>query len=151
MGKQEIELTAYCGLYCGDCVRYKSKAADLARELLDELQRTEFEKYAEAKSGSMDKAEELEYYQGCCKVLETIVELQCNESCQVGGGCPTFSCKIVECCQEKELEGCWECEEFETCDKFDFLKPVHEDAYLKNLRKIKKQGLDKFIEGKQYW
>ena len=36
-------------------------------------------------------------------------------------------------------------------EKLDFLKPIHEDAHLKNLRKIKKQGINKFISGKRYW
>jgi hypothetical protein len=31
------------------------------------------------------------------------------------------------------------------------LKPGHGDAHLKNLRKITKQGIEKFIEGKRYW
>jgi hypothetical protein len=39
MSKQEIELTAYCGLYCGDCIRYRSKAIDLAEDLAYELQK----------------------------------------------------------------------------------------------------------------
>ena len=145
MGQQETELTAYCGLYCGDCIRYRSKAADLARDLLSELQDTEFNKYAEVKSVSMNKAEELKYYQECCKVLAAIVELQCNEPCRVGGGCPTFSCQIVECCQKKGLEGCWECDEFEECQELAFLKPFHGEAPWQNLRQIKESGLDEWV------
>ena len=56
MSKQEIELTAYCGLYCGDCVRYRSKASDLARELINELKNTEFDKYAELFPDALDPA-----------------------------------------------------------------------------------------------
>jgi hypothetical protein len=37
------------------------------------------------------------------------------------------------------LAGCWECNEFETCTKLDFLKPIHEDMYMKNLRILKTQ------------
>ena len=47
MQNKDIELTAYCGLYCGDCIRYRSKASKLAFELKNELQRVEFDKYAE--------------------------------------------------------------------------------------------------------
>jgi hypothetical protein len=65
-------------------------------------------------------------------------------------GGPPF-CKIRKCCQKKGIEGCWKCEEFETCKKLDFLEPIHKDAHIKNLRKIKKQGIDKFLEGKKYW
>jgi hypothetical protein len=45
-------------------------------------------------------------------------------------------------------QGCWECDEFQTCQKFDFLKPIHKEAN-KNLRKIKRQGMDVFLEGKE--
>ena len=146
MSKQEIELTAYCGLYCGDCIRYRSKAADLARNLLSELQNTEFGKYAEVKSRS---TKELEHYKECYEALEAIVELQCNEPCRIGGGCPTFSCKIVECCQKKGFEGCWECAEFEKCKEFEFLEKYHGDTPVQNLRKIKELGLDKWANHRQ--
>jgi len=56
-----------------------------------------------------------------------------------------------QCCQKKGIEDCWQCDEFETCEKLDTLKPNHGDAHLKNLRIIKKQGIDEFIKGKRYW
>jgi len=143
MSKQEKELTAYCGLYCGDCIRYKSKAADLARNLAHELQETEFDKYADVESSSV---EELRHYKEYCEVLNTIVRLQCNAPCRVGGGCSTFSCKIIECCQHRGLEGCWECDEVEKCDKFEFLKPFCGDMPLQNVRTIKELGLDRWVE-----
>jgi hypothetical protein len=55
------------------------------------------------------------------------------------------------CCQRKGIQGCWECEEFETCQKLEFLRAVHGEAHLKNLRKIKKQGISGFVEGPRYW
>ena len=33
MDKKDKNLTAYCGLYCGDCFNYKGEIADLARDL----------------------------------------------------------------------------------------------------------------------
>ncbi len=87
-----MELTAYCGLYCGDCIRYRSKAADLARNLISELQEIQFDKYAEFKSGStkqFDAVKQFELYRECCEVLEAIIALQCNNPCRVGGGCST--------------------------------------------------------------
>ena len=149
MSKQEIELTAYCGLYCGDCIRYRSKAADLARALLDELQGEEWDKYAEFKSGStkqFDAVKQFEHYRECCEVLEAIIAVQCNNPCRVGGGCPTFSCKILDCCRKKGFEGCWQCDEFENCREFEFLKPLHGDTPVLNLRKIRELGLEKWTE-----
>ena len=141
MGSDVREVTAYCGLYCGDCIRYRSKAAGLARELLGELQATEFGKYAEVKSHSL---KELEDYERCCRVLEALVELQCNKPCRIGGGCPTFSCGILECCQKKGFEGCWECSDYEGCGLFEFLEKYHGEAPKINLGKIKELGIDRW-------
>lgn len=46
----EFELNAYCGLFCGDCIRYRMKASDLSAELLGELETIDFEQYARIKS-----------------------------------------------------------------------------------------------------
>ena len=139
------DLTAYCGLYCGDCNRFRSRASDLARDLLTELDNTKFDKYAEIKSTSSnqaDRKEVLRYYKECREVLEAMVALQCNNPCRVGGGCSTFTCKVLECCLEKGLEGCWECDGFEKCDKLFFLESMHNSTPVENLKAIKKYGLD---------
>ena len=146
MSNQEIELTAYCGLYCGDCIRYKSKAARLARDLVRELKKVEFDKYAEVKSLSM---KEFQYYKQCYEALEAIAKLQCVSGCRLGEGYPTFSCKIIKCCQGKGFKGCWDCAEFEKCQEFEFLKPFHGDAPLQNLRKIRELGLGGWTEYRQ--
>ena len=146
---KEIELTAYCGLYCGDCIRYQSKASDLARDLLSELKNIEFNKYAEIKSSSakqLHTVRQFERYGECCKVLEAIVTLQCNSPCRVGGGCPTFSCGILECCRKKGFEGCWQCDGFEGCEKLESLRSIHGDSPRQNLRTIKELGLGKWAE-----
>jgi hypothetical protein len=52
---------------------------------------------------------------------------------------------------KRDYNGCWECSDFETCDKFNFLKPAHGDANIKNLRKIQKKGVDVFLAGKKNW
>ena len=54
MGLQERALTAYCGLSCGDCIRYKSKASELASQLINELVKINFDNY------SKDQAERRE-------------------------------------------------------------------------------------------
>ena len=128
-------------MYCGDCIRYKSKASELARDLREELQRVQFDKYAEVKSLFIN---EFNNYKECLEFLDAIVELQCNNTCR-GGGCSTFKCKIIECCTTKGLVGFWECNEFENCKELDFLEPFHGDLPEKNLRKIKAFGLEKWL------
>jgi len=138
MKDQDTELTAFCGLYCGDCLRYKSKAADLGLELLTELKNINFENYVKVKKSSV---KELEHYYEMIRAIEAINRLNCNTPCRLGGDGCNKPCKITKCVSSKNLNGCWECSEFEECNKFDFLKPFHGDGPQKNLKKIKKYGL----------
>lgn len=57
----------------------------------------------------------------------------------------------MQACTLRFKRGCWECDEFETCEKLDFLKANHVDAHIKNLRKIKKKGVNEFLKEKKYW
>ena len=142
------DLISYCGIYCGDCFSYKGRIADLARDLRKELRQSKFDRHAEFLSDiSFFKA--LKDYGECYEVLGIMLKFRCKKACRGGGG-PPF-CKIRKCARKKGLVGCWECDEFETCEKLDFLKPGHGDAHLKNQRKIRKQGIEKFLDGKRYW
>jgi len=144
---EDKDLIAYCGLYCGDCFGYRQKIADLARDLRKELRQSRFAKTAESLSEvSFFKA--YKNYPQCYEVLGAMVRLRCK-SCRAGGG-PPF-CKMRSCCQKKGIDGCWQCDEFETCQKLDFLKANHDDAHIKNLRILKKKGVDAFTNGKRYW
>lgn len=113
-----------------------------------ELRQLKYKKFADyLAQQSFGKA--FENYDKCYEVLGTMVKFRCHKGCRSGGGSPY--CKIRLCCQKKELTGCWDCAEFETCTKLDFLKNVHDDGHMKNLRAIKKKGTTAFIQGKRYW
>ena len=43
MGKKDIELTAYCGLYCLDCIPSDKKLFITAGELQNHLKKRQFE------------------------------------------------------------------------------------------------------------
>ena len=145
---EQKDLIAYCGLYCGDCFGYQGKIADLARDLRKELRQTKFEKTAEFMS-TYSFFETFKDYKQCYEVLGAIVKLRCKKACKGGGG-PPF-CKMRKCCMKKGFDGCWECDEFETCKNLDFLVPSHGDAHIKNLKKIRKNGVNRFLEGKKCW
>lgn len=147
--KSALELTGYCGLYCPDCIRYKSKASGLANNLLEELEKSEFGEYAKIKSSSkkqLNPVKEFEHYTECIEVLGAIADLQCNIPCRVGGGCPTFSCDILKCCTNKGFDGCWQCGTFKTCGKFRPLESVHGNCPKENLKKIKKYGMENWVK-----
>jgi hypothetical protein len=145
---EDKDLIAYCGIYCGDCFIGQGKVADLARDLRKELRAYHFEKMAKSFS-KVPFFAELKDYPQCYDVLGALVKLRCNKTCREGGG-PPF-CEMRKCCRQKGIDGCWECEEFETCDKLDFLKANHGDANVKNLRKLKKAGVEGFLKGEKYW
>lgn len=143
---EDENLIAYCGLYCGDCFNYKGEIADLARDLRKKLRETKFSGVAQDLSRYF---KEFNNYDQCYEVLGAMVRLRCKRACRNRGGNP--ACKVRICCQKKNIRGCWECDEFETCNKLDFLKPIHGDANLKNLKKLKKQGVDSFLQGTRYY
>jgi Protein of unknown function (DUF3795) len=146
--KKDLDVIAYCGLCCLDCHGYIGKIPDLARDLKKELRKVKYEKFADAIS-RLPFGKPFENYQQCYDLLGAMAKFRCKKGCRNGGG-PPF-CKIRKCCQAKKIAGCWECSEPETCENLKFLSPVHGDAHIRNIRAIRKKGVDKFIEGKRNW
>lgn len=142
---EDTKLVAYCGLCCGDCFNRKGEIADLARDLRKKLRENNFGIVSE---GLSKYFKDFSNYQQCYEVLGAMVRLRCKRTCKDGGGNP--ACRARNCCQKKAIPGCWVCVEFETCPKLDFLKPIHADANLKNLRILKKSGEETFLQGKRY-
>ena len=145
---EEKELIAYCGLYCGECYNYKGKIADLARDLRKELRAEKFGERAEKMSQTSFFATFKNYPQ-CYELLGSMVKFRCHRTCRGNGGPP--GCKMRDCCRRKNIEGCWECDQFETCRKLDFLRDFHDDAHLKNLAILKKSGVEGFLKAKKNW
>lgn len=141
------ELVTYCGLYCGDCFGYQGKIASLAGELHEELKNTNFKKNADH-FATMPFFKQFKNYDSFVELLKTLKGLTC-EGCRGGGG-PPF-CEIRKCCEEKEIIGCWECDEFKTCEKLNFLNATHGDAHIKNLGILNEEGVEKFVEGDRNW
>ena len=143
LSKQNESMIAYCGLYCGDCFNFKGRIADLARDLRKELREAKFDR---ASKGLSKYFKQFSNYPQCYEVLGAMVRLRCKRTCRGGGGPP--ACKIRTCSSKKNLQGCWQCETFEKCEKLDFLKPIHGDEHIKNLSSIKKHGVQGFLERK---
>jgi len=145
---RDRKLIAYCGLYCGDCPSYKGTIADMARDLRKELRQSKFARQAEGMS-KISFFSIFNDYPTCYEVLGTMVKLRCSRGCREGGGNPY--CKARSCCRRKGIEGCWECDKFENCDKLTFLCDVHDDAHTRNLKKLRKAGAGAFLSGKKFW
>jgi hypothetical protein len=141
-------LIAYCGLYCGQCHGYTGTIPDLARDLRKELRQMHYDEFAGFIS-TYSFGKDFKGYDECYKVLGAMVKFRCRKGCRAGGGSPF--CKIRKCAQKKQLEGCWECPDFETCKELIFLERVHGDAHIRNLRAIKKKGTKDFIDSNPLW
>lgn len=146
--KDSQNLIAYCGLYCGDCHGYKQNIQDLSRDLRKELRMSKYEKFAKFMAKS-NFGKEFKDYDKCYKVLGGMVKFRCHKGCRNGGGNPF--CSIRKCCIKKKYDGCWQCDEFERCKKLEFLKEVHGDGHIRNLKRLKRNGKAKFIKGKRDW
>lgn len=146
--KDETNLVAYCGLYCGQCHGYTGVIPDLARDLRKELRTMKYDRFASFIS-NFSFGKDFENYEECYKVLGAMVKFRCRKGCRDGGGSPF--CKIRKCVEKKEIDGCWECNDFSSCKKLEFLEGVHGDAHLKNMQKIKKKGKQAFIEDNPLW
>lgn len=143
---KEKDLTGYCGLYCGDCIRYKCRASSLADELLNEIQEKHFTEYANIKRTHI---KEFKNFESFTALLKEISEINCEIPCGLGGDGCGGTCEIIKCVKAKGFEGCWECNYFERCAKLDFLTPFHGEAPLKNLRKIKEMGIDNWAKTRE--
>jgi len=142
------DLIAYCGLYCGECPGHQGIIADMSRDLRKELRSAHVDKIA-ATLATVPAFKEFKYYKETYDLLGAFVKFRCKRVCKEGGG-PPF-CKIRKCCQKKDIDGCWQCKIFTTCEKLDFLKSGHGDAHIKNLRILKRKGTTEFIQGKKHW
>jgi len=145
--KKDREYTAYCGLYCGDCIPFNRKLFDAAERLRKELEQRKFDEYARLKS---KKNKLFNDYDIFMKVLSELVKLRCMKTCVNGGGNP--DCRIRNCVRTKGIQGCWECTDFEDCE---FLKPLsdyHGATPKHNLRLIREYGIENWSDkrGRHY-
>ncbi|WP_156921705.1 DUF3795 domain-containing protein [Desulfovibrio inopinatus] len=131
--------TAYCGIYCPDCLHLHNQYSTLARQLEEHLVALGFDKYASIESPF---GQGFRHWQEFADVLHTLATTQCERPCRSGGGCSGKPCAIMECCLDKGFEGCWECDGLDDCDKFDFLSPRCGSMPKDNLREIQQHGLD---------
>ncbi len=132
------DLTTHCGIYCGDCPRYKAEFSDMCAALLYEFEKSHFSELVKIIATKNDKFKK---YDEMIFLLKTINVLKCELPCRLGGG-RGASCEVIVCNTDRNIEGCWDCNEFEHCAKLDFLKPFCGNAPIKNLRIIREHGVE---------
>ncbi|UCF70759.1 MAG: DUF3795 domain-containing protein [candidate division WOR-3 bacterium] len=143
---KDRSLLAYCGLYCGDCAGYSGEIADSARAL-----KTTAKKYKFDQTAKHLFSKEIKDYPAFCDMLGFMTELKCPATCRERTDGAT-ACEIRKCCREKGYYACHECADFEKCSKLDTMTPLHGQSCVRNLRAIKKMGIDQWVRnGKRLW
>ena len=130
------DLMTYCGGYCGVCARFLGftafrEAALLLGELADAHG---FQHWMPKAVKEFDYAE---FRKGLAFFGDPESWLICRKCCKGGDGRP--DCEIRNCCQERELDICFDCGEF-PCGK------VKENTrMIKRANEYKKLGKDEWL------
>ncbi len=136
MAEDEQTCTAYCGLYCRDCIPSDQRRFSLAGQLEAELDRVHFEEYARLKTAADASFAD---YQAFLNALRRIRRLECRAPCRAGGG--KSVCAVRECVLERRLNGCWECDDRATCRLLAPLLGFHPNLEY-HLELIRQDGVD---------
>jgi hypothetical protein len=141
---KKTDMISYCGMYCGTCPAYTQSLAVLAKDLQKELHHSKCDKAARSLA-KIPAFSAFKHYDRFSDLLEVLAQMVCKKPCRMGGGSP--QCKIRLCAWADGLSGCWECGTFSTCKDLKALADYGDadKTYLKNLRKIKRQGPDAFV------
>jgi Protein of unknown function (DUF3795) len=135
------DFTAYCGLYCRDCIPSDAPLFQMVRELIELSSKLHLDRYAELKARTNDSFSDYPVFE---RVLSAIVALQCPGPCRHGGG--KTDCPIRECARERHYEGCWECPERGECELLAPLKKFHGVTINRNLDAIEEHGPDDWAD-----
>jgi hypothetical protein len=151
VGKGQADLVAYCGIYCGDCLGYTGVIADGAEAFAQVLDRYQFERTA-----AHIFPEELVDYERFREKLAFMADLRCSGRCRKAKGqVVSTGCAVRNCCIDRGLYACYECDGFESCAKLlELHGELHYDACLRNMRAMREVGLDAWLaEGPRhcYW
>ena len=147
--KERKELLAYCGVYCGDCLGYTDVIADAVKNFTMVLEKYKFDRTAKCVF-----SDQLKDYDKFYENLGFMTCLKCPMICREreDGG---IACKVRKCCIDRGFYACYECDDFEICDKIkSLMKGLHYYASVNNLKAIREMGLKAWItRGKRhyYW
>jgi hypothetical protein len=133
----EEALTAYCGLYCGDCIPSNKRLFEVLEELRKLAAELHLGDYTQLIA---HRDEAFRDYPAFERTLALLEGLRCSSSCRGGGG--KHACPIRECALDKDFEGCWECPDRAGCELLDPLRSFHGETIDNNLDAIAEHGME---------
>jgi hypothetical protein len=145
---KKTEMISYCGMYCGTCPAYTQSLANMAKDLQKELRRSKCDKAAPGLA-KIPAFSAFKHYTQFSDLLTVMSKMRCKKPCRTGGGSP--ECGIRKCVKNEGLDGCWQCDDFSTCKTLGMLVDFGDvdRTYLKNIRKIGRQGPAAFAKAQR--
>ena len=160
------KLVCPCGLTCCDCLFYKKEIYETAMHLKNLIEKYRLDMFLtvcskpqslEVLGEHLDIAKdqmwdsfgssfgEFTHFPEFMKVLDGLTKLECKNTCKEVGGCSIggnkHECKALKCVKAKGYEGCWQCDEFTSCDKLSLLKRNYGYVIEENLNTIRDKGI----------
>lgn len=126
---KKIDLVAPCGDYCGGCGQYNGLIVETAKQMKEFSNLYGFEFRSK---GSFD-------FRQFLIGLDWFIENAKCPSCQQGGGPP--QCEVKNCCSERELRICFECNEFQ-CSEF---KDYADADTMERYKRFREIGFEKWV------
>jgi hypothetical protein len=80
---ESTDRTAYCGLYCGDCIPRDKRLFTAVEELKKALDEVQFDQYAYLRAQANGKLLDFPVF---IRVLDEIEGIECKGPCATGGG-----------------------------------------------------------------
>lgn len=154
-----------CGLTCCDCLFYsgRSEVYDTAAKLKQLIKESQLDVFltilsknevnqAMAHHLGVDETEFADFFEPFKKlpiffeVLEGIIKMQCQKTCQEANGCSMMGslkeCEAIKCVRQKGYAGCWECSDQENCDKLFFQRRSYGETITGNFKIIRENGME---------
>jgi len=112
------------------------------------------DKYKFERSAECVLPDQLHDYGRFYEIVGFMTGLKCPMTCRERED-NNVACEVRKCCIDNNFYACYECDDFESCDKLKSLMDgLHYDSSLKNLKAIKAMGLEVWLtRGKRhhYW
>ncbi len=143
----DFKKTAYCGLFCGDCIPSNEALFEAVDELGKRLTELPVTRYASLRAAKNPAFEDFPTFMG---VLDEMRKIRCEKPCREGGG--HTDCPVRDCAKGKGYLGCWECDSRRDCELLAPLKEFHGPVIEENLDTIRRCGPQDWSErrGKHY-
>jgi len=152
----EAKYIAPCGMTCCDCNLYKSDIYEAARTFKEVIEKHEFDTFlANFSKTNLSFFHDFKKIPEFMAMLEKIISMQCENVCSEAKGCSipqvdeimggivkeSNKCNVLICIESKGYEGCWECNELESCEKKKFFR-IYGNVPVENCILVRDFGKD---------